>query len=256
MFCLNGKLLKEDPYDSSIFYGKSLFETIAIIKGKILFLEEHLERLGKSADILGIEVDVNIKKKVEDFVSKYGSFDEGMIKIQISEKNLYMKILPFELRDFPLGIKASFINEYYQNEFGMHKSANYLINVLARDIILKKGSFEGIFSNRLGQVTEGTISNLFFVKDGKLKTPHLELNILPGIIRDKIIKIAEELKIEVQEGFFGRDEVMDANSVFFTNSLIKTGLMWVCELEGKSFKKDEIVHNIENKYFKIHNTMV
>jgi 4-amino-4-deoxychorismate lyase len=110
--------------------------------------------------------------------------------------------------------------------------------------------------NRLGQVTEGTISNLFFIKGSKLKTPHLELNILPGITRNKIINIAKELKIEVQEGFFSEEDVVEADSVFFTNSLIKKGLMWVCELEGRELKKNEIVHNIENKYFKIHNTMV
>lgn len=256
MFCLNGRLLQEEPYDSSIFYGKSLFETIAIINGKTLFLKEHLERLRKSADVLGILVVADIEKQVEDFVAKYGFFEEGMLKLQISEKDLYMKILPFELRDFPSGIKAGFIKEYYQNELGMHKSGNYLTNILARDIVLKKGCFEGIFLNRLGQVTEGTISNLFFIKGSKLKTPHLELNILPGITRNKIINIAKELKIEVQEGFFGPDEVMDADSVFFTNSLVKKGLVWVSELEEKSYKKDEIVHNIENKYFKIQNTMV
>lgn len=256
MYYLNGKILDKEPYDDSIFYGKSLFETIAIINGKALFLEEHIGRLRISCKKLNIPIVENFESELSLFLKRARDLREGMLKIQVSDRNLYIKIQPFSLRNFPDGIKAGFIKNYYQNELGFYKSSNYLLNILARKEISEAGCFEGIFFNRMGHITEGTISNIFFVKDGKLKTPHLNLNILPGISREKIIQISKELEIEVQEGFFCKDDLLDAEAVFFSNSLMKKGLVWVFDLEGHKYKKNEIVHKIQNKYLKIQNTMV
>lgn len=258
MYYLNGEILKKDPYTEADFYGKALFETI-YGRGKILFfLEKHLERIEASAEKIKIGTGKDLKRKIEDFLdlAGYGRDENIMFKLQVSKNNIYMKVLPFEPRFFPEGIKAGFIEGYYQNELGMYKSANYLGNILAREEMVEAGCFEGIFRNRLGQVTEGTISNLFFVKEGTLYTPELVLNILPGITRETIIQIAREEGVMVQEGVFEKEKLMEADSIFFTNSLMKKGLVWVTECEGKEFKKDELIHKLEKRYLKLLESML
>ena len=127
-----------------------------------------------------------------------------------------MKLEKFQGREAEKGIEVSFVKEIYQNELGFLKSGNYLGNIIARKNL--KG-FEGIFLNRLGQITEGTISNLFFIKNEVIYTPSLDLNILSGITRKIIIKLAKINGIEVQEGHFYKKDIEEAEAIFFTNSL-------------------------------------
>lgn len=256
MYYLNGEVLNKEPYDESIFYGKSLFETIAVINSKALFLNEHLDRLFLSSNKLKINIQGNLKELVLNFISKYSSTNEEMLKILVSNNKLYMKLLPFKLRDFPNGTKAMLIKNYFQNEMGMYKSANYLSNILAREEVVEGGYFEGVFTNRLGQICEGTISNIFFIKDNIIYTPHLSLNILSGITRKLIIDLALASDFLVQEGFFFEEDLKNSDGIFFTNSLMKKGLIWICEFKEKKFKKHEIIHILENKYLKIQGDML
>lgn len=256
MYRLNGKTYEKDPFSNFQNYGKGLFETLYGVNNKILFYKEHLERLRKSMDFINLRINYNIEKEIEKIL-EVNSYKELMLKILVAEETFYLKLLPFQGRYFEDGIKIKTIKNFYQNEMGMIKSTNYLVNILAREELVEEGCFEGVFTNRLGQITEGTISNLFFIKGKKIYTPALDLNILPGITRRKIIEvIREELELEVQEGYFTLENLKDADSIFFTNSLMKKGLVWVEDFEGKKYKKDEIIHKIENSYFKLLSSML
>ena len=114
------------------------------------------------------------------------------------------------------------------------KSSNYLVNILAREEASKNGLYEGIFTNRMGDVTEGSISNIFFVKDGVFKTPSLDLNILSGVTRGKIIEILAKVGVPFQEGHFKKEELEHADGIFITNSLMKNGLLWSNSFEGRT----------------------
>ncbi len=256
MYRLNGKEYNEDPFSDFQNYGKGLFETLYGIDNKIIFYKEHLDRLKFSMKFIKLECEFNIEKEIEDIL-RQNIYKEFMLKILVAEETFYLKLLPFQGRYFEGGIKAKVIKNFYQNEIGMVKSTNYLLNILAREELLEEGCFEGVFTNRLGQITEGTISNLFFTKDKVVYTPKLNLNILPGITRKKIIGIIrEKLELEVQEGYFTLDNLKGADSIFFTNSLMKKGLVWVEDFEGKKYKKDEIIHKIENSYLKLLSSML
>ncbi len=256
MYRLNGKNYDKDPFSNFQNYGKGLFETLYGVKNKILFYKEHLERLRKSMEFINLKLDYNIEEEIEKILDT-NFYEEFMLKILVAEETFYLKLLPFQGRYFEEGIKVKSIKNFYQNEMGMIKSTNYLVNILAREELVEEGCFEGVFTNRLGQITEGTISNLFFIKDNIIYTPSLELNILPGITRKKIIELArEELELEVQEGYFTLENLNEADSIFFTNSLMKKGLVWVEDFAGKKYQKDEIIHKIENSYFKLLSSML
>ena len=152
-------------------------------------------------------------------------------------------------RDIFYKLKA--IDNFYQNEFGFIKSFNFTVNLLARQNLIKEGYYEGIFKNRLGKMTEGTISNLFFVKDGVVKTPSLSLNILPGIVREEIIEILKKNKMKIEEGEYSIEELKNADEIFITNSLCKKGVVWINEFSGYFYKKGFIASYIEKEYLKL-----
>ncbi|MFQ5717553.1 MAG: aminotransferase class IV, partial [Nitrospinales bacterium] len=101
------------------------------------------------------------------------------------------------------------------------KSCNFLANVVVREMALRQGSFEGIFLEGKNKVTEGTISNVFIVKDGVLKTPKPGPLVLRGVTRRVTLEIAREKKVSCSEGPLTRDDVYRADEVFITNSIIE-----------------------------------
>ena len=240
MYYLNGVISSEELLNEDFFYGYSLFETMYGMNGKVLFLNEHINRMLESAKLIGINIKNDIDKDINNFIEKFGEMEEFMFKIQVSNNNFYMKILKFSGREADEGITASFVKKYYQNEMGFVKSANYLGNILAKKEL---ESFEGVFTNRQGIITEGTMSNLFFIKNEILYTPSLDLNILPGVTRGIIIKISNSLGIKVQEGHFYKKDLLESDSMFFTNSLMKIGLLWTSEFENiKKIKRKKFTN--------------
>ena len=118
MYYLNGIISEKELLSEDFFYGYSLFETMSRGKGKVLFLEKHLDRIKKSAKLIGINIKEDIYANIADFINKFGNLEEFMFKIQVSNNNLYMKILSFKGREADDGITASFIGKYSPHGMG------------------------------------------------------------------------------------------------------------------------------------------
>jgi branched-chain amino acid aminotransferase len=87
------------------------------------------------------------------------------------------------------------------------KSLNFLNNILAKIEAKKRSAYEAIMLNIHGKLTEGTISNVFFYKDGVLCTPSIECGILDGITRGLIIELTRREDIKVKEGKFTKKDI-------------------------------------------------
>jgi branched-chain amino acid aminotransferase len=83
------------------------------------------------------------------------------------------------------------------------------------------GFAEGIALDTLGQVSEGSGMNVFVVHDGILYTPTLGASILPGITRDAVIKLAQDLNIAVKEAAIPREMLYIADEVFFVGTAVE-----------------------------------
>ena len=100
-------------------------------------------------------------------------------------------------------------------------AANYMNSQLIRMEASLNGFAEGIALDSNGQVSEGSGMNIFLVHDGRLITPPLAASILPGITRDSIVKLAEDLKIPVQESIIPREMLYLADEVFFAGTAVE-----------------------------------
>jgi branched-chain amino acid aminotransferase len=97
-------------------------------------------------------------------------------------------------------------------------AANYMNSQLIKMEAVTNGYAEGISLDASGQVSEGSGENLFLVRGGKIVTPPLSSSILPGITRDSVLTLAQELGYPIVEQVISREMLYIADEVFFTGT--------------------------------------
>ena len=229
--------------DRGFCYGDGLFETIRVNKGKIYFLENHIDRLFKSLPQVLIDLpmtQLELVKIINETLNR-NKFKNAILRLEVTRgdtqsnikidyevhPNLIVNIRPFvplPKTVYKKGVRimlfyelASLINSVSQRL----KSCNYLSNILLKEISNKRNCMEGVVVDPNFGVTEGTASNIFIVKNGQLKTPPLCSYVLAGITRQVVIDIAKDNKIPIFEEKITKEELLDADEIFITSSGIE-----------------------------------
>ncbi|MBM4054392.1 MAG: aminodeoxychorismate lyase [Planctomycetes bacterium] len=257
-------------FDRGFLYGDGLFETIRAYNKKPFTLEDHIARLSNSAQFLSIPFRYTcdqIRQIIAQLLEKNclsdayirmtlsrGGNAEGFIPFQISEPTFVIHakpLVPYPAILYTTGVKliTSKIQKSTTCPISRHKTLNYLTNYLIKKEALAAGVHDALVLNTEGNVTECSVSNIFFVKDKAVVTPCLEANILPGVTRRIVITLCRENGIHLTEKLFGLDEIVMADEVFITNSLME--IMPVTAIDGKSIGDSlpgEITRFISGKY--------
>lgn len=254
---LNNKLVPESKavvsvFDHGFLYGDGVYETLRAYKGVVLKIDEHINRLVRSASMIGLEIPKThdaIKNAVHKTI-RTNRHSEAYIRISVSrgtgpiglDPELCPKptfvIMSRAFKDYPKayyqkGVKISIVNIRRNFKGALNpkiKSLNFLNNILAKIESKKRGTYEAVMLNYRGHVAEGTITNIFFVRNGVLCTPALDVGILDGITRKIILDTAKKLKIKTREGKFNRAHVYGAQEVFISNTTME--VMPVSEIDG------------------------
>jgi branched-chain amino acid aminotransferase len=130
--------------------------------------------------------------------------------------------------------------------------ANYMNSQLIRMEAEANGYAEGIALDDAGYVSEGSGENIFVVRDGKVFTPPLGTSVLPGITRDCIIKIAEQLGIPLIETTIPREMLYIADEVFFTGTAAEvTPIRSVDRVVVGTGRRGPITERLQKRYFEI-----
>lgn len=216
-------------------FGDGVYEVIQCYNGHPFMLEEHLQRLIRSCEAIRLP----ITETLADFRDIIFS---GIEKSQMQNGKVYLQVTrgiaernhPFP--EVPVSISMTLKEmEPMRTEYraqGVHaithederwakcyiKSLNLLPNILAKQVAQEAGCFEAILV-RDGHITEGTSSNIYMVKDGKVITTPLSNHILAGITRMAVKESAEELNIPFVEKNFTVKELLEADEVFMTSTL-------------------------------------
>lgn len=211
--------------------GYGVFETMRSYRGKIIYLDAHLERLKNSSAWLGLRLPHStgeLKKIIAGKVEE-GGFRDAHIRLTLWKKahsalvSVEVKEYhPYPLKKYRQGFKVC-IAPYRQNEGSMLtqlKSTNRLLYELAYNFAKSKGLDEAVILNSRGNITEGSRSNIFLVKGKELFTPGLDCGCLPGITRRAVWDLAKKYHIGVYEGAFTMRDFADSDEVFLTNSLM------------------------------------
>lgn len=207
--------------DEGFFYGIGVFETIAVEEGKPVFMTEHLRRMERGIHFLHLPVPIEtVISGAEDFLKK-PEFKHGrkVLKITISEKNIRFDYRenPYRKEQYEKGFSVK-INQMKRNETSpltYYKTINYAENILEKRKAVHQGFDEGIFLNTKNHISEGTSSNVFFVKEGKIYTPPVGAGILDGITRQYLCKTNN-----VQEKNISIQDLYQCDEMFLTNALL------------------------------------
>jgi len=252
---LNGSLIPRSQarisaLDYGFLYGFGLFETMRAYGGQVFRLDSHLSRLTHSAEILGLPIGaLDLRSAVMDTIHANKLSDARVrITISIGEGGIIpdpstcnkptVLILAGHYKPYPeqvyeKGFRAviSSIRRNSQSSISKLKSANYLESILAKQEARAAGVDEALCLNEKGLLAEASMSNIFLLTDGILKTPGQESGILPGITREVILGLASQLGINILEQDIRLDELSQAQEAFLTNSLIE--IMPLTEINGK-----------------------
>jgi branched-chain amino acid aminotransferase len=197
----NGKILDErravlSVFDHAFLYGDGLYETVRVSHSRIFLWPAHYQRLKKSARALHFLFpwsSAALEKAVRALAAA-NRLLEASARITLSRGAGVLGLDP------------------------AMKSTSMQSLVRARMDAKRLGVFEGVLLNAHGDVTEGTVSNLFFVKDGVLHTPALSCGLLPGVTRAHVIQLARREKIPIREGVYRPSDLWQAQELFLTNS--------------------------------------
>ncbi|MGC8862748.1 MAG: aminotransferase class IV [Armatimonadota bacterium] len=223
--------------DRGFLYGDGVFETIRVAGGRCVRLERHLARLSSGARTLGIAglpdapvlaeaiasvLDANhlTDARVRLTVTRGLAAGPGISSNSAGSPTVVITAggLP-RSKPEPARVIISSISRDERSPLSSVKSLNYLPGILALNEARQAGADDAILLNTCGSVAEGTVGNIFLVKDRTLVTPSLDQGVLAGTVRTALIELASQLGLEVDERAVDPAELMKADEVFLTNAI-------------------------------------
>ncbi|WP_455168595.1 aminotransferase class IV [Aegicerativicinus sediminis] len=282
MINVNGRLLQQDApsiyLDNRGFkYADSVFETLKVVRGKILFWEDHYFRLMSSMRIMRMEIPMTftmefleeeIRKTIETepnensvyrvrlVVARTGgglySPNTNDIDYYISFASLQNELYSINEDDYEVDL----FKDYYVNTglLSNIKKSDKSLNVLG-SIYAKENDFKNcLLLNNDKHLVEALNGNIFLVFGNTIKTPSLDQGVLKGIIRQQLIEIIKkDPNYNLEETSISPFELQRADEVFITNVII--GILPVSRYRKKDFEKVNVNYLLEQLNEKVKNQL-
>ena len=255
----NGDLVAFDdviitPNNRAYKYGDSVFETIKIINGKLVFWEDHYFRLMASMRMLRMRIPMNFTLEFleEEILKIVSTKSENNLRVRLcitrKDGGFYTPTtneidylidsseIKFITKDkYTLDLFKDFY--VYSGYLSTIKTNNKLINTLA-SIFAKENELDNcILLNERKGIVEATNASLFLIQGTLIKTPLLSEGCLKGIAREKVINIIKSSSdYDIEEAVISPFEIQKADELFITNSII--GIQPVTNYRKKVFSTD------------------
>jgi branched-subunit amino acid aminotransferase/4-amino-4-deoxychorismate lyase len=239
---LNDKILAADKAalsftDNSYLYGMGLFETMRAAGGRVFRLDDHISRMIASAKALSIPfgyTPAEITSAITQ-VLQANELTDARMRMTLSNGPLTdpdnhkgtllitaTRFTPYPDEYYQKGTRVA-LTEFRQNPNDPtcgHKTTSYAARLIALRNAHEKLAAESLWFTPDNYLAEGSISNVFIVKEGILQTPRLETPVLPGIARRTVIELAEKLGIPFAEKDLTIHDLLSAQEVFLTNVIM------------------------------------
>ncbi|MGB2984659.1 MAG: aminotransferase class IV [Phycisphaerae bacterium] len=228
-------------YDGGWLHGAGLFETMRAENGRIFRLESHIERLVRSASKLLTPIQRDVLPSRAGFEELLDRNDlttarvrltvsAGSMDIDSSEATSQLTVCATAAR------LSSYPSDFYErgsqvaicpfrlsptDPIAGHKTTGYLPRLLGLREARQAQCVEALWFPTANRLAEGSISNVFIVRDGALRTPPLDTPVLPGITRGVVLDIARETGTEAHQCPLSIDDLLDADEVLLTNAVMQ-----------------------------------
>ncbi len=194
----------------------SLIESILYSQGRFWLLSYHLRRLKDSCQYFDISLDLGyLRKKLLSLSQRLSQKKKYKIRVLVDTQGSFrISCSPLKEVKTEVLVKLSSKKTDPSDIFLYHKTTQRAFYEEERKKALSEGFFEVIFTNKRGELTEGSISNIFVVNKNKIYTPSLSSGLLPGVLREHLLKTKK-----VQEKVLYLKDIFEAKEVFIGNSL-------------------------------------
>ena len=241
--------------DRGFLFGDGVYELIPIYNKHIFYIENHLQRLKSSLNLINIDSsiidDMQIIDIIKDLVYKnnyinhyiYIHISRGVDKKRnhIYEKSFKPTVLimgenytPFSKQDIKKGKRAITEDDYRWLKSNI-KSTSLLANVLIKNKAYDEQAYEALLI-RDGYLTEGSASNVFVINDNVIKTPILSNKLLPGITRKFLTDLIKKNNLEFSECEISKDELFESDEIFCSSST--NPIVPITKLDTKVISKE------------------
>ncbi len=253
---VNGEYLPEENatvsiFDRSFLMADGVYEVTSVLGGKLIDFDGHLARLERSL----VELDMQKPEAFDDLLEihrelvRANGIDEGLIYLQVSRGSAGDRDFAFPdpdvvkptlvlftqskpgLADSPAAKKGIKVISIEDIRWGRRdiKTVQLLYPSMGK-MMAKKAGCDDAWLVEDGHVTEGTSNNAYIVKGGKIITRQLSSDILHGITRAAVLRMAREAQMAVEERAFTIDEAKAADEAFVTSA--STFVFPVVEIDG------------------------
>ncbi|HZY25282.1 MAG TPA: aminotransferase class IV [Bacteroidales bacterium] len=224
-FILNGELQPSELFDKSLVYeGDSIYEVIRLVKGCPIFLNDHMERLVTSVKLQKkrLLADVSLLREAIIVLAKIEKKRDSNLKIVFNYKHsgnsflIYFieSVYPTQIQ-YQKGVKG--ILFFAERKDPEAKVINHKLRSSICNKLIAESAYEAILINEDNLITEGSRTNIFFLKNDSLVTAPDNM-VLNGITRKNIIEICADNKIKVKLECVKASNLKDYDAVFMTGT--------------------------------------
>ena len=206
--------------------GLGCFETMCVEHCRFFRFSNHYERLLGGAGKVGVTLPLvdDLRLAILELIEING-YQTSSCRVRVScylDGDSTMTVIATSKMPVRESTSSTVLSPYRVNEHSALvgvKSSSYAMNFIALHEAQQLGADEALMLNTSGELCEGATSNLFLVKDAEVLTPHLESGCLPGIAREAVIELCQELDIPCFERALSLADLHDCDGAFLTSSL-------------------------------------
>lgn len=268
---INGRLVKDTsasvPYNNRAFrFGYGIFETMLMRESVIQLKEYHWQRLFNGIEKLGFEMpELMTKEWIESEILKTVKKNklEKLCRIRLQlyagrgglydGQNMWsefvIECVPIEqhllqlnerglITCIAVGLQKS------PDSIANLKTSNALIYSLAAKQAKKNKVDDALVCNTYDNIIEGTLANVFWIKEDAIYTPPLSEGCVAGVMRQYLLEQMPMKGINIHEKALTRVELKDADAVFMTNAVRR--IKWISNIDGNEYKIDKVIPIYEN----------
>ena len=228
-------------------FGDGLFESMRMCNGKLMFAEQHADRLRAGMKALKMEGyalldEYFLRQKTAELQkkNKLGANarfrlsiyrdGEGLYTPQINKTGYLLEAKPLETSVYELNQKGLIVDVYDEitkpiNKLSNYKTSNAMVYVMAGLFQKQNRLDEAMILNQQGFLCESTSSNVFVVYQNQIYTPALTEGCIAGVMRTVVLQLAKTHNFNLVEAQISPEILKEAEEVFVTNA--SSGIRWV-----------------------------
>jgi branched-chain amino acid aminotransferase len=243
---VNGRITPErdamiSVFDHGFLYGEGIYETLRTYHQRLFLFDRHMRRLRQSARMIELPVpftDAELAAQIADTQAAARIGGEAYVRVLLTRgvgeltydpkatpnPSVVIIVKPHidpAVEVYEQGVRVVIVDVVRNHPHSVNpmiKSNNLMNSALAAQEAIKQNAFEGIMRNYRGELTECTTANLFIVREDVVSTPPLEAGLLPGITREFLLDIGNDIGVDVREEVLRDADLFGADEAFLTST--------------------------------------